>query len=199
MLLTLAIVLTSILIALLFGIPLGILMAKFNYVEKILKPILDAMQTTPTFVYLLPAIMLFGIGKAPSVIATVVYAIPPIIRLTSLGIRQVSKLSLDVADAFGCSWWQKLCKVEFPQALPVISTGINQTTMMALSMVVTSSMIGAKGLGLEVLSAIGYLDIGKAAEAGICIVFLAIVLDRITQNIAKKFAKGTDYGKDIRN
>ncbi|MFZ7103339.1 MAG: ABC transporter permease [Peptococcaceae bacterium] len=187
MLLTLAIVLTSVVISLIIGIPLGILMAYNSKTNAVMKPVLDAMQTMPTFVYLIPAIMLFGLGKVPGVFATTVYAIPPVIRLTDLGIRRVSREMVEAAHSFGSSTWQTLIKVQLPQALPTIMTGINQTTMMALSMVVVTSMIGAKGLGMEVLIAINRIDIARGFEAGISIVFLAIIIDRISQGVAEKF------------
>ena len=187
MVLTLAIVLTSVVISLLIGIPIGIIMAysdKFNF---IMRPILDAMQTMPSFVYLIPALMLFGMGKVPAVFATMIYAIPPVIRLTDLGIRNVSKEMVEAAHSFGSSRWQTLTKIQLPQALPTIMTGINQTTMMALAMVVIASMIGARGLGLDVLRAIQHIDIAKGFEAGISIVFLAIIIDRLSQSIAGRF------------
>lgn len=187
MMMTLAIVLASVVISLLIGIPFGILMAYYNRFNTIMRPILDAMQTMPSFVYLIPALMLFNMGKVPAVFATTIYAIPPVIRLTDLGIRRVSKEMVEAAHSFGSSSWQTLVKVQLPQALPTIMTGINQTTMMALSMVVIASMIGAKGLGLEVLRAIQHIDIAKGFEAGISIVFLAIIIDRMTQGIANHF------------
>jgi len=185
MIITLAVVLTSVVISIFLGIPVGIIMARSNKAEVIIKPILDVMQTMPSFVYLIPAIMLFGLGKVPAVFATTIYAIPPIIRLTNLGIRQVPKESVEVADSFGSSYIQKLTKVLLPQAIPAIATGINQTTMMALGMIVTASMIGAKGLGMEVLIAINRIDIARGFEAGLSIVFLAIIIDRLSQGIAK--------------
>jgi glycine betaine/proline transport system permease protein len=187
MILTVAIVITSICFSLLIGIPVGIFIARHNLAEKIVHPILDGMQTTPSFVYLLPAVMLFGLGKVPAVFATTIYALPPVIRLTNLGIRNVSKTTILVADSFGCTDWQKLVKVQLPQAMTMIAAGINQTTMMSLGMIITSAMIGAKGLGLEILSAIGHMDVGSAFEAGVCIIFIAITLDRLTQGLAKKF------------
>jgi glycine betaine/proline transport system permease protein len=139
------------------------------------------MQTMPSFVYLIPAIMLFGMGKVPAVFATTIYGIVPVIRLTNLGLRQVGLEYMEVADSFGCTYRQKLFKVLIPQALPSIKMGINQTTMMSLSMVVAASMIGAKGLGLEVLNAINRIDIDKGFEAGLSVVFLAIIADRLMQ------------------
>jgi glycine betaine/proline transport system permease protein len=149
--------------------------------------VLDAMQTMPSFVYLIPAIMLFGLGTVPAVFATVVYATPPAIRLTDLAIKGVSREMVEAGHAFGSTAWQILTKIELPQAFPTIMMGINQTTMLAMSMVVISSMIGAQGLGLNVLQAINRIDIGMGFEAGISIVFLAIIIDRITQGIANKY------------
>ncbi|MEB1808973.1 MAG: proline/glycine betaine ABC transporter permease [Bacillaceae bacterium] len=185
MMMTLAIVLASVFISLLFGIPIGILMAYSKITETIMKPILDAMQTMPSFVYLIPAMILFGLGKVPAVFATIIYAIPPVIRLTNLAIRHVSKDMVEAAYSFGSSPWKVLTKVQLPQALPTIMTGINQTTMMALAMVVIASMIGAQGLGMEVLISINRVDIARGFEAGLGIVILAIIMDRISQGIAK--------------
>ena len=187
MMLTLAVVLVAVVIACLIGVPLGILIAYNNRLETLLKPILDAMQTMPSFVYLIPAIMLFGLGTVPAVFSTVIYATPPAIRLTNLAIKGVSKEMVEAGHAFGSTTWQILTKIELPQAFPTIMMGINQTTMMAMAMVVISSMIGAKGLGLNVLQAINRIDIGMGFEAGISIVFLAITIDRITQGIANKY------------
>lgn len=187
MILTLAIVLTSVVISILIGIPLGILMAYSKWVSMILRPILDGMQTMPSFVYLIPAIMLFRLGKVPAVFATIIYAIPPLIRLTDLGIRKVSKEMVEASESFGASHMQTLLRVQLPQALPTIMTGINQTTMMALAMVVISSMIGAPGLGMEVLISINRIDIARGFEAGLSIVFIAIIIDRVTQGMANKF------------
>lgn len=185
MMMTLSIVMASVLISLIIGIPLGIGMASSRWMDIIMKPILDAMQTMPSFIYLIPAMILFGMGKVPAVFATIVYAIPPVIRLTNLAIRKVSKEMVEAAHSFGSSPWQVLRKVQLPQAMPTIMTGINQTTMMALAMVVIASMIGAKGLGMEVLISINRIDISRGFEAGIGIVFLAIIIDRLTQGIAK--------------
>ena len=187
MLRTLAIVLTSVTISFLFGIPTGIFMAYNNRFKEMMRPLLDGMQTMPSFVYLIPAMLLFGMGKVPAVFATMIYAIPPIVRLTDLGIRNVPKEMVEAAHSFGSSNWQTLRKIQLPQALPTIMTGINQTTMMALAMVVIASMIGAKGLGLDVLQAIQRIDIARGFEAGISIVFLAIIIDRLTQSIAKRY------------
>ncbi|MCG8402594.1 MAG: proline/glycine betaine ABC transporter permease [Firmicutes bacterium] len=184
---TLAIVLASVVISLLIGVPVGILMAYSDRTNVLLRPVLDAMQTLPSFVYLIPAIILFGMGKVPAVFASTIYAVPPLIRLTDLGIRNVSKEMVEAAHSFGSSNWQTLTKIQLPQALPTIMTGINQTTMMALAMVVIASMIGAKGLGLEVLKSINRIDIARGFEAGICIVFLAIIIDRLSQSLADRF------------
>lgn len=187
MMMTLAIVLTSVVISLLLGIPTGIFMAYQPKMKKILNPILDGMQTMPSFVYLIPALMLFGMGKVPGIFATTIYAIAPVIRLTELGIQRVPKEMVEAAHSFGSSAWQTLFKVQLPQALPTIMAGVNQTTMMALSMVVVTSMIGAKGLGMEVLVAIQQVDIARGFEAGISIVILAVIIDRLTQGIANRF------------
>ncbi len=184
---TLALVITAVVFSIAIGIPLGVLMAQFNRFAMILKPLLDAMQTMPSFVHLIPAMMLFGLGKVPAVLATMIYAIPPVIRLTNLGIRQVPKQVQEAAKAYGATNKQLLKEVRLPLALPTILAGVNQTTMMALAMVVIASMIGARGLGQEVLLAINRVDVGKGFEAGISIVILAIVIDRITQGIAKRW------------
>lgn len=186
MMLSLAIVITSVIISIVIGIPLGILTAKSKRASIVLSPLLDAMQTMPSFVYLIPAVMFFGLGMVPAVFATIIYATPPAIRLTDLAIRGVSEEMLEAAHSFGTRPINILLKVELPQAFPTIMTGINQTLMMAMSMVVIASMIGAKGLGLNVLTAINRLDIAMGFEAGLSIVFLAIILDRLTQGIAKK-------------
>jgi glycine betaine/proline transport system permease protein len=181
MIYTLVIVLISVLVSVLIGLPMGIIMAKSKRVESILKPILDGMQTMPSFVYLIPAVMLFGLGNVPAVFATTIYAVPPLIRLTYLGIRTVNKEVIEAGLSFGSTPRQMLFKIEIPQSLPTIMTGVNQTTMMAMAMVVISSMIGAKGIGNEVLVAINSLKIGDGIQAGLAIVFLAIVLDRLLQ------------------
>jgi glycine betaine/proline transport system permease protein len=179
---TTAIMLISIFLCTIVGIPIGILMARSHRVRDKILPVLDLMQTIPAFVYLIPGIMLFGLGAVPAIIATFIYAVPPLVRLTDLGIRLVDKEVIEAADAFGASKKQKLLGVQLPLALPNIMQGINQCTMMALSMVVIASMIGTRGLGDEVLLGLQQLNVGKAAEAGIAIVLLAIVLDRITQS-----------------
>ena len=182
---TIAIVFTATMIAIGLGLPIGILASRHNRFNAVLKPFLDAMQTMPSFVYLVPAIMLFGIGKTPAVLATVIYAVPPLIRLTNLGIRQVDKEVVEAAIAFGSTPMQLLKKVQLPMALPTIMAGINQCIMMALAMVVICSMIGAKGLGTEVLNGIARLEVGRGFLGGLGIVFLAIIIDRITQGFAK--------------
>ena len=183
---TLAIIIAAVIISLALGIPTGIIMARSNLVESIIRPVLDAMQTMPSFVYLIPALMFFGLGKVPAVFATIIYAVPPVIRLTNVGIRQVSPDVVEAARAFGSSSQQILFEVQLPLAIPSIMVGINQTTMMALAMVVIASMIGARGLGLEVLLAINRIEVGRGFEAGLCIVLLAIIIDRITHALASR-------------
>jgi len=183
---TLALVTSSVIISLAVGLPMGILMARSNLAESILRPFLDAMQTMPSFVYLIPALMLFGLGKVPAIFATIIYAVPPVIRLTNVGIRQVPPSVLEAAESLGASSRHILFNVQLPLAFPSIMVGVNQTTMMALSMVVVASMIGARGLGLEVLMAINRIEVGRGFEAGLCIVILAIIIDRITHAFAVK-------------
>jgi glycine betaine/proline transport system permease protein len=183
---TLALVMTAVFISILFGLPIGILAAKSPRFDMILRPILDGMQTIPSFVYLIPAIMFFGIGNVPGIIATVVFAIPPMVRLTSLGIQQVDREVVEAGMAFGCTPMQLLLKIQLPLAIPSIMTGVNQTVMMALSMVVVAAMIGAGGLGSKILYSIQRIDLGVGIEAGLGILFIAIVLDRILQGITKK-------------
>ncbi|WP_236910495.1 glycine betaine ABC transporter substrate-binding protein [Clostridium sp. Cult1] len=184
MIFTLSIVLTGVLIAIIIGIPLGIYMANSDKLETIIKPLLDGAQTMPSFVHLIPAMIFFGLGTVPAVFATIIYSVAPCIRLTNLGIRRVPKEMREAAYSYGSSRWQVLTKVELPQAMPTIMAGINQTTMAAMSMVVISSMVGAKGLGENVLIAINRTDIAMGFDAGISIVFLAIIIDRITQKIS---------------
>ena len=193
--LTLSIVLASVVIALLLGLPIGVLISGSARANKIARPIMDTMQTMPVFVYLIPALLLFGLGNASAVIATVVYAIVPVIRLTSLGIRQVDKEVVEAAVSFGSTRWQALFKVQIPQALPTIMTGVNQTLMMAMAMVVTCSMIGARGLGMEVLNAVQRVQIGRGLVAGVCVVVMAVVLDRLTQALAEKDKKLEDAAR----
>jgi glycine betaine/proline transport system permease protein len=183
---TLAMVLCSVVFCTIAGIPLGILAGRNDRFEMAMRPVLDAMQTTPAFVYLVPIVMLFSIGNVAGVLATIVFALPPIIRLTSLGIRQVHPELVEAALAFGATNWQVLGKVQIPLALPTIMAGLNQTIMMALSMVVIASLIGAGGLGAPVVLGLNTLDIGLATIGGLAIVLIAIVLDRITQSMGTK-------------
>jgi glycine betaine/proline transport system permease protein len=185
---TLALTLSATLISLLFGIPLGIWCARNNHINATVRPVLDFMQTMPAFVYLIPAAMLFGLGRVPGTIATVIFAMPPVVRLTSLGIRQVSSEQVEAGNAFGCTSAQLLFKVQLPIAMPTIMAGVNQTIMMALSMVIIASMVGAGGLGNDVLASIQRLDIGLGFESGLAVVLLAIILDRVTESfgVARK-------------
>ncbi len=187
MIYTLAIVIISVIISIVLGLPVGILMSKKERVKKALLPILDAMQTMPSFVYLIPAVMLFGFGKVPAVFATTIYALPPLVRLTYLGISGIKKDIIEAGLSFGSTPRQMLFKIEFPQALSAVMTGINQTMMMAMAMVVISSMIGAEGIGQEVLISIRRLEVGRGFQAGLAIVFLAIIMDRLLQGAADKF------------
>jgi len=186
---TLTLVLTATVIALILGIPLGIAAGRSDRIESALRPMLDLMQTMPAFVYLIPAAMFFGLGTVPGVIATIVFALPPVVRLTSLGIRQVPEELVEAGLAFGCTSRQLLFKVQIPTALPSIMAGVNQTIMLALSMVVIASMIGAGGLGNQVLRGIQRLDIGLGFEGGLAVVLVAILLDRITQSFGKPRTK----------
>ncbi len=179
---SLALVLASSFVALAVGIPIGIAMARRDSVESVVRPVLDFMQTMPPFVYLIPAAIFFGLGKVPGTIATVVFAMPPVVRLTNLGIRQVARETIEAGQSFGCTQRQLLYKVQIPLAMPSIMAGINQTIMLALSMVVIASMIGAGGLGNTVLTGIQRLDVGLGFEGGLGVVILAILLDRITQS-----------------
>lgn len=182
---TLAIVVSAVILSFIIGLPLGILAGKNDRFETAIRPILDTMQTIPAFVYLVPVVMLIGIGNVSGVVVTVIFALPPLIRLTSLGIRGVNKSVVEAARAFGANPHQILFKVELPLATPTILAGVNQTIMLSLSMVVIASMISVKGLGNEVLRAMGRLDAGKALVGGLGIVILAIVLDRITQGMGQ--------------
>jgi len=188
---TMSIVLTALVVCLALGLPLGILAARSDRFFRVIRPFLDGMQTIPAFVYLVPIVMLFGIGNVPGVIVTVVFAVPPLIRLTNLGIRQVPSEVVEATMAFGGSKNQILWKVQIPLALPTIMAGVNQTLMMALSMAVIASMISVGGLGQMVLRGIGRLDMGFATVGGIGIVALAIVLDRLTQGVADAMASRT--------
>ncbi len=183
---TLAIISVATLICISFGIPLGIWMARSDRVQIVITPILDVMQTIPSFVYLIPVVMLLGIGKVPGLIAVCIYAMPPIVRLTNLGIRLVDKEILEAADAFGASYWQRLLGVQMPLALPNIFAGVNQTIMMALAMVVIASMIGVKGLGLPVLRAISNQYLALGLLNGLAIVALAVIFDRVTQRYGQR-------------
>lgn len=186
---TLALVLTASIISIVLGVPIGILCAGNKKVQSIVTPLLDFMQTMPAFVYLLPAVAFFSLGVVPGVIASVIFSIPPTIRLTSLGIRQVPEDLVEAADAFGSTSMQKLVKVQLPIAIPTIMAGINQTIMLSLSMVVIASMIGAQGVGADVYKAVTQAKTGVGTEAGLAVVVLAIMLDRMTQKLAKKNKK----------
>ena len=190
---SLAIVLVSVGVSALLGVPLGVAMAKSPLVSRLISPVLDLMQTIPSFVYLIPVAMLLGLGKVPAILATIIYALPPLVRLTDLGLRLIEKELLEAADAFGATARQRLLSVELPLAVPNILQGINQTTMMALAMVVIASMIGAPGLGKTVLEGLQRADVGKGLIGGLAIVVLAIVLDRITQAFgARRLTNGGD-------
>ncbi|WP_246943098.1 ABC transporter permease [Bacillus pinisoli] len=191
MLETLALVLTAVLISVVIGIPVGIWASQSERARQVVTPILDFMQTMPAFVYLLPAIFFFSIGVVPGVVASVIFAMPPTIRLTVLGIKQVPADLIEATEAFGSTTKQKLIKVQLPLAMPTIMAGINQSIMLALSMVVIASMVGAPGLGTEVYRAVTQIKTGVGFEAGLAIVVIAILLDRITQNIGKKKQGGT--------
>ena len=180
---TLAMIFTAVIFCMIIGIPLGIVASRSNLFETILRPILDIMQTIPSFVYLIPVVMLFGVGLTPGVVATIVFALPPIVRLTNLGIRQVGKGFKEAGASLGLSRFLILTKIEIPLAMKTIMAGVNQTLMLALSMVVIAALIGAGGLGLTVYVALGRLDIGGAVVGGTGIVILAIILDRISQKI----------------
>lgn len=182
---SLSLVLASTVIAVVIGIPLGIAMARSDTIASIVRPVLDLMQTMPAFVYLIPAAMFFGLGAVPGTIATVIFAMPPVVRLTNLGIRQVHSEFVEAGLAFGCTSRQLLFKVQLPNAMPSIMAGINQTIMLSLSMVVIASMIGAGGLGNTVLTGIQRLNVGLGFEGGLAVVILAVILDRITQSFGK--------------
>jgi glycine betaine/proline transport system permease protein len=189
-------VLAAVLIALLVGIPLGICTAKSDRAERVIRPMLDFMQTLPAFVYLIPAVLFFKLGPVPGVIATLIFSLPPVVRLTGLGIRQVPPEIREAAVSFGSSPRQLLLKAELPMAMPTIMAGVNQTIMLALSMVVISGMIGAGGLGNEVLKGITQLRIDVGFEAGISIVILAIFLDRVTQQLGKPRRRKNSTGRE---
>ena len=192
---TLAIISAATLICIGIGIPIGILMSRSDRIQGIITPILDVMQTIPSFVYLIPVVMLLGIGKVPGLLAVCIYALPPIVRLTNLGIRLVDKEVLEAADAFGANTLQRLIGVQMPLALPNIFAGVNQTIMMALSMVVIASMIGVKGLGIPVLQAVSNQYLALGLMNGLAIVALAIIFDRVTQRLGKRLQKhqGLDH------
>ena len=183
---TLALIIVSVGISLIIGMPLGVLASRNSVTNSIMRPILDGMQTMPSFVYLVPGILFFGLGNVPAVMATVIYAVPPVIRLTNLGIRQVDAEVVEAARSFGATAFQILTKVQIPMALPTIMAGINQTTMMALAMVVVASLVGAGGLGEAVLRALGRQEAGNSAIAGLAIVIMAIIIDRITQSVTRE-------------
>lgn len=187
---TLALVLSAEVFVILFGLPLGIIAAGSDRLYKFIRPVLDFMQTMPAFVYLIPAVMFFGLGLVPGVIATFVFAIPPLIRLTNLGIRQVPKELIEASDAFGATRMQRLLKVQMPVALPTVMAGVNQSIMLGLSMVVIAAMIGAGGLGADVLRGISRLQVGQGFEAGLAVVILAVILDRITAGFGQSKKPG---------
>ena len=190
--LTLSLILASSIISIVVGVPLGIWMAKSRTVQYIITPILDFMQTMPAFVYLIPAVSFFGIGMVPGIIASIIFSMPPVVRLTNLGIRQVPEELIEASDAFGSTGFQKLFRVQLPLAASTIMTGINQTIMLALSMVVIASMIGASGLGERVFGAVTRNQAGEGFASGIAIVILAIILDRITQALNKRNNASTE-------
>ena len=183
---TVALMVVAVVISVAVGLPLGVIAARNSLVDNILRPILDGMQTMPSFVYLLPGILFFGLGSPAGIFATLIYAVPPVIRLTNLGIRQVSGETVEAARSFGASPWQVLTKVQVPMAMPTIMAGINQTTMMALAMVTIASMVAAGGLGDNVLRALQKNQVGEGLISGLAIVFLAIIFDRLTQAVASK-------------
>ncbi len=185
---TLALVLIATFISLVMGVPLGIWAARHEKVNRVVRPVLDFMQTMPAFVYLIPAVIFFGMGKVPGTIATVIFAMPPSVRLTNLGIRQVPEDVIEAAKSFGSTPKQMLYKVQLPIALPTILAGVNQTIMLSLSMVVIAAMIGAGGLGREVYNGITQMEVGVGFESGLAVVILAMVLDRITQSLGKNKA-----------
>ena len=186
---TVAIITVCTIMCIAVGIPVGVLMARSNRVEKTMLPVLDMMQTIPSFVYLIPILMLLGIGKIPGLIAVCIYAIPPVIRLTNLGIREVDKETIEASEAFGATKIQKLRTVQIPLALPTVFAGVNQTIMMALAMVVIASMIGVKGLGVPILRAISNQYLALGLMNGLAIVALAIIFDRITQEYGRRIQK----------
>ncbi len=194
---TLAIISVATIVCISVGIPIGILMARSNRTQTVVTPILDIMQTIPSFVYLIPVVMLLGIGKVPGLLAVCIYAIPPIVRLTNLGIRLVDKDVMEASEAFGASYKQKLLDVQIPLALPNIFAGVNQTIMMALSMVVIASMIGVKGLGVPVLRAISNQYLALGVMNGLAIVVLAILFDRVSQSFGKRLQAHRESGHNV--
>ena len=186
---TVAIITVCTIICIAIGIPIGVIMSKSNRVEKTIVPVLDMMQTIPSFVYLVPILMLLGIGKVPGLIAVCIYALPPVVRLTNLGIREVDKETLEACDSYGATPFQKLTTVQIPLSLPTIFAGVNQTIMMALAMVVIASMIGVKGLGVPILRAISNQYLALGLMNGLAIVALAIIFDRITQEYGRRIQK----------
>ena len=186
---TLAMIFVATLVAVAVGLPVGVLMSRSDRFQRIVNPLLDVMQTMPSFVYLIPVVMLLGIGRVPGLIAVVIYALPPMIRLTNLGIRLVDRDIIEAADAFGSSAWQRLVKVQLPLALPTIMAGVNQTIMMALAMVVVSSMIGVQGLGQPVLKAIANQYFTLGLFNGLAIVGIAVIFDRVSQAYGKRLQK----------
>ena len=186
---TLALVLSATLLALAVGVPLGIACGRSARAERMIRPVLDFMQTMPAFVYLIPAVLFFSLGKVPGAVATVIFAMPPSVRLTALGLRQVPPELLEASDSFGATSWQQLAKVQMPMALPSILAGVNQTIMLALSMVVIAAMIGAGGLGGVVLRGITQMKIGQGFEGGLAIVVLAMYLDRVTHALGSRGAR----------
>ena len=183
---TLVLVLMAEILVVLIGIPLGVLAAMNRGTDRVFKPILDFMQTMPAFVYLIPAVSFFGLGVVPGIVSTVIFAIPPLIRLTNLGIRQVPTDLIEASEAYGATRWQRLLKVQMPVAVPTIMAGVNQSIMLNLSMVVIAALIGAEGLGRDVIRGMNILDIGLGFEAGLAIVIMAIILDRITQTVGER-------------
>ena len=193
---TLSMILVATLLTIILGLPTGILLSRSNRLERVVNPVLDVMQTLPSFVYLIPVVMLLGIGRVPGIIAVIIYALPPVIRFTNLGIRLIAKDAIEVADAFGTSAWQKLTRVQLPLALPTIMAGINQSIMLALAMVVIAAMIGVPGLGQPVLRAINNQYFTLGLFNGFAIVVIAIVFDRISQMYGKRLQKHLEVSHD---
>lgn len=193
---TLSMILVATLLTIILGLPTGILLSRSNRLERVVNPVLDVMQTLPSFVYLIPVVMLLGIGRVPGIIAVIIYALPPVIRFTNLGIRLITKDAIEVADAFGASAWQKLTRVQLPLALPTIMAGINQSIMLALAMVVIAAMIGVPGLGQPVLRAINNQYFTLGLFNGFAIVVIAIVFDRISQIYGKRLQKHLEVSHD---